>query len=1084
MTLLSAFAVLLSRYSRQSDIVIGSPIANRTHSQTESLIGFFVNTLVLRLDVTGNPSFEELLQQTKRVALGAYSHQDIPFEQLVEELNPERSLSYSPLFQVMFVLQNAPMSDLELHGLKVTPIETESVISQFDLTLSLVETAHGLTGELEYNTDLFEPITIERMIEHLPVLLSGLVEDPQQCIGELSLLTRAEEHQIQSWNFAAPNVPNDKNIIILFEEQVNKTPDNIAVVFNEQQLTYHELNVKANKLAHYIQSIGVKPEMLVGICLERSPEVVIGMLSILKSGGTYVPVDPTYPDTRIRSMLAESGVEVLLTHSGLTARFKEMNIAKTKVVCLDVEVDDVSQLSAENLTGRVGLDNLAYVIYTSGSTGQPKGVMVEHHTLSGHCREIRSYYQLNSGYRVLQFASFNFDVSLEQVFSALISGASLIIRDDTVWTITDFCQKIIDNKITVVDIPPAYCQQWLRELNRLPEFARNNELKLVIVGGEIMSPEILSLWQQTPLNSIRLINAYGPTETTITTTSFEITDHFEEKKDVHRIPIGRPLANRTAYILDAFKKPVPIGVPGELHVGGSGLARGYLNNPDLTRERFINNPFSEEANSRLYKTGDLACWLPDGNIEFLGRVDDQVKIRGFRIEPGEIEVVLERNPYIRESAVIVNETAKEEKHLVAYVVMLEGYDLQNTELRQFLKERLPDYMIPSFFVEMDLLPVTPGGKVDRKALPAPDKNGNNIRKGYLAPRTILEMQITKIWEDIMEQHPIGVRDNFFELGGHSLMAVRLVTQIEEKKGRTLSLQALFQTPTIEGLATLLNQNTMHEPWSHLVPIQPLGSKSPLFCIHPDGGNVLCYMELAQNLGYDIPLYGLQALGTDDGDEPLMRVEEMAETYLRAIRTVRPGGPYNLAGWSFGGVVAFEMARQLKNQSEEVSLLALIDSSAPGIHENQMEWDDAELLVFLMGEVMSLSVDHLRQLGPDEQLLYVIKEAEKKALFSPDFGLDQARRFLRVIKANNKAYYDFSMKPYCGKIHFFRASEKLPEKYSLPEGDKDHVSIWAKFATGGIEVHEVTGNHRNMMVRPHVQVLADIVKKVMDASIQY
>jgi len=1084
MTLLSAFAVLLSRYSRQSDIVIGSPIANRTNSQTESLIGFFVNTLVLRLDVTGILSFEELLQQVRRVALGAYSHQDIPFEQLVEELNPERSLSYSPLFQVMFVLQNAPMSDLELHGLKVTPIETESVISQFDLTLSLVETAHGLTGELEYNTDLFEPITIERMIEHLPVLLSGLVEDPQQCIGELSLLTRAEEHQIQSWNFAAPNVPNDKNIIILFEEQVNKTPDNIAVVFNEQQLTYHELNVKANKLAHYIQSIGVKPEMLVGICLERSPEVVIGMLSILKSGGTYVPVDPTYPDTRIRSMLAESGVEVLLTHSGLTARFKEMNIAKTKVVCLDVEVDDVSQLSAENLTGRVGLDNLAYVIYTSGSTGQPKGVMVEHHTLSGHCREIRSYYQLNSGYRVLQFASFNFDVSLEQVFSALISGASLIIRDDTVWTITDFCQKIIDNKITVVDIPPAYCQQWLRELNRLPEFARNNELKLVIVGGEIMSPEILSLWQQTPLNSIRLINAYGPTETTITTTSFEITDHFEEKKDVHRIPIGRPLANRTAYILDAFKKPVPIGVPGELHVGGSGLARGYLNNPDLTRERFINNPFSEEANSRLYKTGDLACWLPDGNIEFLGRVDDQVKIRGFRIEPGEIEVVLERNPYIRESAVIVNETAKEEKHLVAYVVMLEGYDLQNTELRQFLKERLPDYMIPSFFVEMDLLPVTPGGKVDRKALPAPDKNGNNIRKGYLAPRTILEMQITKIWEDIMEQHPIGVRDNFFELGGHSLMAVRLVTQIEEKKGRTLSLQALFQTPTIEGLATLLNQNTMHEPWSHLVPIQPLGSKSPLFCIHPDGGNVLCYMELAQNLGYDIPLYGLQALGTDDGDEPLMRVEEMAETYLRAIRTVRPGGPYNLAGWSFGGVVAFEMARQLKNQSEEVSLLALIDSSAPGIHENQMEWDDAELLVFLMGEVMSLSVDHLRQLGPDEQLLYVIKEAEKKALFSPDFGLDQARRFLRVIKANNKAYYDFSMKPYCGKIHFFRASEKLPEKYSLPEGDKDHVSIWAKFATGGIEVHEVTGNHRNMMVRPHVQVLADIVKKVMDASIQY
>ncbi|MBT5267814.1 MAG: AMP-binding protein, partial [Candidatus Marinimicrobia bacterium] len=461
-----------------------------------------------------------------------------------------------------------------------------------------------------------------------------------------------------------------------------------------------------------------------------------------------------------------------------------------------------------------------------------------------------------------------------------------------------------------------------------------------------MSPEIIHLWQQTPLNSIRLINAYGPTETTITTTSFEITNHFEEKTDVHRIPIGRPLANRTANILDVFNNPVPIGVPGELYVGGSGLARGYLNRPDLTQERFINNPFSEEANSRLYKTGDLVRWLPDGNIEFLGRVDEQVKIRGFRVELGEIEVVLERNPYIRESAVVVNETSKEEKYLVAYVVMLEGHDLQNSELRQFLKERLPDYMIPSFFVETDVLPITPGGKVDRKALPAHDKDGNNTRKDYISPRTILELQITKIWEEVMERHPIGVRDNFFELGGHSLMAVRLVTQIEEKNGRSLPVRTLFETPTIEGLATLLNQNTIHEPWSHLVAIQPYGSKPPLFCIHPDGGNVLCYMELSQNLGSDIPLYGLQALGTDDGDKLLMRVEEMAEAYLHVIRTVRPEGPYNLAGWSFGGVVAFEMARQLKNLSEEVSILALIDSSAPGTHEEQMEWDDAELLVFL------------------------------------------------------------------------------------------------------------------------------------------
>jgi len=802
MMLWSAFATLLSRYSGQSDIVIGSPIANRTQSVTESLIGFFVNTLVLRLDMTDNPSFEEVLLKARRVALEAYSHQDIPFEQLVEVLQPERNLSHSPLFQVMFVLQNAPLADLELAGLSLSVLELENVIAKFDLTLSLAFTPSGISGTLEYNTDLFERATIERLSGHLQTLLTGIVENPQTLIGDLPLLTAAEQQQLKEWNDTATDYPHDKTIIDLFEEQVSISPAAIAVVFEDQHLTYRELNSQANQLAHYLQTLGVKPEVLVGICLERSLEMVIGLLGILKAGGAYVPLDPAYPAARLAFMLEDAQVPVLLTQSSNQEKLPE---SQASVVCLDVEA--LSQYAKENVVSGVGSENLAYVIYTSGSTGKPKGVMIQHDSIADHCRVVQSYYQLNSSDKVLQFASLNFDASLEQIFSTLITGARLILRSEQLWTAIEFSQNIVKHEMTVVDLPPAYWQQWLQEYAHLPEFALNNPLKLVVVGGDVMSPEMLYLWQQTQMNSIRFINAYGPTEATITTTTFEITSQYDGKKHPQRIPIGHPLTNKTTYILDTHNNPVPIGVQGELHIGGTGLARGYKGHPDLTAEKFIKNPFNKELKSRLYKTGDLARYLPDGNIEYLGRIDNQVKIRGFRIELGEIEAVLGQHPAVRENAVIVHEASQTDKRLVAYLVPHQEQVIENTELRGFLSERLPDYMIPPTFVTLEALPLTPNGKIDRHALPAPEKVDSPREDTYIMPQTEVEVLIATAWQEVLHLEKVGIHDNFFDLGGHSLLLVQLQSKLQTVFTKEISVVKLFEHPTIHALAQHLGQTT-------------------------------------------------------------------------------------------------------------------------------------------------------------------------------------------------------------------------------------------------------------------------------------
>ncbi|MEH2232807.1 MAG: amino acid adenylation domain-containing protein [Nostoc sp.] len=817
MTLLAGFVTLLSRYSNQQDILIGSPIANRNRSEIESVIGFFVNILVLRTDVSGNPSFWELLQRVRQVAMEAYSHQDVPFEQVVEALQPERNLSYSPLFQVMFVLQNTPPGKLELPGLTLTPLEIENPTAKYDLTLLMTETEQGLTASLEYNSDLFDRATITRMAGHFQTLLEGIVANPQQRVSELPLLTIPERHQLLvEWNDTQAEYPLDKCIHQLFEEQVEQTPDAVAVVFADQELTYRELNHQANKIAHYLQALGVEPEVLVGICMERSIQMVVALLGILKAGGAYVPLDPAHPQERLRFMLSDSQVSVLLTQEKLVSRLSKN---KTDVVCVDTAWGLISQESEHNPISDIKPENLAYVIYTSGSTGRPKGTLIVHQGLVNYLTWATKTYTVN-GCGAPVNSSIGFDATITSLFSPLLVGQKVVLlpEEQEIEALSGALRSY--SNFSLVKITPAH-------LDILNQLLVNNEAegqaRALIVGGEALSGKSLSFWRSYA-PSTRLINEYGPTETVVGCCVYEVTDRTSLSDWV---PIGRPIFNTQLYILDRYLEPVPVGVPGELHIGGAGVARGYINRPELTEAKFIPNPFSQEKGARLYKTGDLARYLPDGNIEFLGRIDNQVKIRGFRIELEEIEAVLSQHPDLREVVVIARPDQLGNPRLVAYFVPHQAQVPTLGRLRNFLKQQLPDYMLPSAFVSLEAIPLTPNGKVDRDALPAPDISSFSQSISFIPPHTPTQEVLAAIWTEVLGLEQIGIHDNFFELGGHSLLATQVVSRLRQAFGVELPLRCLFESPTLAQLSESIEaaRHNHHSPMAF--PIQPVSRSEEL-----------------------------------------------------------------------------------------------------------------------------------------------------------------------------------------------------------------------------------------------------------------
>lgn len=1074
MTLLSTYKILLRCYTSHDDIIIGTPIANRNRLEVEGLIGFFVNTLVLRTDLSGDPDFREILRRVREVCLGAYAHQDLPFERLVEELHLTRNLSCNPLFQAMFVVQNARLETFELPGLTLTPLEVSSGTTHFDLTLQIVDTGDELIATLSYNTDLFESVSIARMLRHFTMLLESVCASPDRRLSELPLLTDAERRQLLvEWNEIKADQPNDLCIHQLFEEQVERTPEAIAIGFNDQQLTYRELNTRTNQLANHLRALGVGPEVTVGLYLTHSLEMVIGLLGILKAGGVYVPLDPAYPKERLAFMLEDADVPVLLTQELLLAGLPEHNAT---VVCLSSDWEAFARESAVNPACSTAPGNLAYVIYTSGSTGQPKGVPVSHGAIAEHCLTVQRHYELTSSDKVLQFASLSFDVSLEQILPTLIVGARLVIMSTGVWSTTDFHSEVAAHGLTVLNVPTGYWQELARDWAGLVELLPKIQPRVFIVGGDTMLPEVLDLWQRTPMSSIRLMNAYGPTETTITATAFDITPGPREHSTLQRIPIGRPLASREIYILNKSGNPVPVGIPGEMHIGGTCLARGYLNRADLTAETFIPNPFSGKPGARLYKTGDLARYLPDGNIEFLGRSDQQVKIRGFRIELGEVETALRQHPAVREAIVLARERTPGEKQLVAYVVAERRPLLTTSELGGFLKETLPDYMVPAVFVALDALPLMLNGKVDRGALPATDRTRSEPGRGFVAPRDALELQLTNLWEEVLGIRPIGVTDNFFELGGHSLAAVRLFALMEKRLGKKVPLATIFQGATVEHLADILHQHTKAAPGSSLVPIQPGGNRRPLFLIHPAGGHVFPYVHLANCLGPDQPCYGLQARGVEEGQEPHKRIEEMAAYYIDAMRAVQAEGPYLLGGWSMGGLVAFEMAQQLHAQRQRAALLALLDTRIPTADEEFADEDFEVTLLVDFVRYFGLSLDardSLARLPKNELLERVLEYAQRAGLMPSDIEVSQAQPFIDLCKADFRATRNYVLHHYPGRITLFKAGQELTGTSSDP------TLGWSEWATGGVDVHVVPGNHATMVYKPHVEILAEKLRACLD-----
>lgn len=788
MTLLAAFQTLLYRYSGQDDISVGTPVAGRNRLEVEGLIGFFVNTLVMRTDLSGDPSFRDLLHRVREVCLEAYAHQEVPFEKLVEELRPERELSRSPLFQVMFTFQSVPSQATKVPGLTFTHFEIEKESSAFDLILSLLDNNQELMGVLSYNADLFFDATIKRMSAAFEVMLQSIANDPTKRLSDLPLLTEQERRQLLvEWNDTFADYPKDKCIHQLIQEQVELKPDAVACVFGDTELTYRELNARANQTAHYLKSLGVKPDTRVGICVDRSLEFMQGLLGILKAGGAYVPLDSALPKERLAFMLNNAEVSVLITNGQVIEALPEHD---ARLVRLDADLEVISRHSPENPPDEATMDNLAYVMYTSGSTGRPKGVMIPHRGVYNTVMWRMSASLLLETDIVLQNFPVFFDPSVWQLFGTFQAGARLILAKPGGHQDADYVSNLIaEQRVTNTGFNPSMLQILLHE----PGLEGCDSLRYVECGGEILSTEIVDRFNSR--FDTLLGNEYGPTEATILATYWPCN----LKSNQRVIPIGRPITNTQVYLLDSQYRPVPVGVPGELYIGGELLARGYLNRPGMSAERFTPNPFSNSPGGRLYKTGDLARYLSDGNIEFIGRTDHQVKIRGYRIELGEIEAALSRHPEVEECVVVARESREGDKRLVAYIKSDERGPSVSA-LRAFLKEKLPDYSVPAAFVRVEAMPLGPSGKLDIKALPAPDAVRPDLETDYVAPRTEIERVITAIWQSVLEIERPGIHDNFFDLGGHSLLLLRVQDRLRTAFHKEPSIVDLFEYPTISSLA--------------------------------------------------------------------------------------------------------------------------------------------------------------------------------------------------------------------------------------------------------------------------------------------
>ncbi len=800
-TILSSFEVFLHRLTTQEDLVVGIPAAGQAATGMYNLVGHCVNLLPLRTQVDPQQSFSEYLAGRNSKILDSYDHQQFTFGNLVQKLNLPRDPGRVPLVSAIFNIdQGLEKDQIPFANLEVEFMPNPRTSENFELAINITEYKDRFTLEWEYNTNLFAEETAHRHIEAFKTLLAAIVKAPEQEISKLSFLPNTDWQQIQKWNSNKADYPKEKTIHELFEEQVKRSPNAVAVVYQDQTLTYQDLNQRANQLASYLQSQGIGPDHLVGICLERSVEITVAFLGILKAGAAYVPLDPSYPKERLEFMVQDSQIQALLTSQQLR---DNIPTSQAVIICLDSDWPEIATFSTATPDCKTTPDNLAYVIYTSGSTGTPKGVLIEHKGLVNHCCAISQAFELTERDRVLQFASVSFDISVEEIFPTWITGATLVLRpDDIVASIPDFLKFVRQAEITILNLPTAYWHTWINQVDVLDEVVPDT-VRLVIVGGEKASSGAYQTWLKSASDNCRWLNTYGPTEATVTTTLIDpkVSSFQTIAAD---IPIGKPIANVEVYVLDSRRQPVMIGTPGELFIGGAGVARGYLNRPDLTSERFIPNPFSNHDGDRLYRTGDVVRYLPDGNLAFLGRTDNQVKIRGFRVELGEVEFAMMQHPDVLQAIVIVKEESLEDKRLVGYLVAKNDREDLVADLRQTLKQELPEYMVPVGWAILESLPLMPNGKVNLQALPNPDYSLGGLIGEFIAPETEIELQISNIWSEVLKLERVGIDDNFFELGGHSLLAAQVIARLHKVFNVEISLRNLFEGPTVRGLAEQIN----------------------------------------------------------------------------------------------------------------------------------------------------------------------------------------------------------------------------------------------------------------------------------------
>jgi amino acid adenylation domain-containing protein len=1067
MTLLAGLTTVLWRRSGRNDIAIGTAVANRNRTEIEKLIGFFVNTLVLRTHLSGDLLFCQLVDRVRETVLSAQAHQELPFEKLVEEIQPARDPSRNPLIQVLFVLQQgsvvrAPrMANLQVEHLSFGSVDT----ARFDLEFHVWEANRGLEGIIVYNTDLFEPSTVGRLSSHLREILSAVAVDPTQKLADLPALASDERALLlKSWSRGSRLLVGPGTLHQMIEQQVKMNPESVAIAWGREQVTYNALNSRANQVANYLQRIGVGPEVRVGICLERSIDLIVAMLAVLKAGGVYVPLDPAYPRERIRHLLNDAQVAALLSQR----RFRELtgSLSGFRSLELDTERDEISRQSDEEPCVRIDSKNLAYIIYTSGSTGQPKGVAIQHQSAVVFSHWARQQFTDAELSGVLASTSICFDLSVFEIFVPLSWGGRVILVENAL----DVIHLSERERVRVMNTVPSAMTELLR-VKGLPDTV----VTVNLAGEALRNALVQQVYDQK--NIQRVLNLYGPSEDTTYSTCACVSKNVSKGS----APIGRPIANTRVYVLNEAHQPVSVGTVGELYLSGDGLARGYLNRPDATAEKFLPNSFSSIPGARMYRTGDRVRWLTDGSLEFLGRLDHQVKIRGYRIELGEIEAALLTYPGIKQAVVVAREDSHGSKQLVAYLeVPRDTRHLKPRVLREHLRESLPEYMTPSLFLVLDRLPLTPNGKVDRHALPAPDRTCSNPSRSCLPPRDTFELRCTQIWEEVLGVRGISVRDDFFELGGHSLNAFAAMAKIGKAFQRDLPVSVLFQQPTVEHLAGLLRRDEPSTAFSPLVPLQAKGARAPFFCVHPAGGNVLCYVKLAHSMGHDQPFYGLQSPALADREVEARSMEEIAALYVQAVRQVQPKGPYFIGGYCIGGVFAFEMAHQLQHLGERVASLVLIDSYPPDALARE-EFDDALALSWFgrdlsmaVGKRLSIPAAELREMPGEDALEKVLAEVKAQEVLPWETDICQFRRYFHAYLANSVTAVTYEPQSYHGRITLLRARDEK-DKYNLG------LSLgWTPFAAQQIEIREIPGDHATIILEPNVQILGEQLSQILAA----